>query len=442
MIKIRNIFLIGTFLGMNLLSGQKASAQEQPWTLAQCIRYARENNIQVQSARVSGASAAVDLSQAKAQIFPSLSFSTTQSLVNQKEQSENSSSNATYSGNYTLNTGVTLYNGGKLSNSVKQQEITVKSREYDTQTAQNDIEVAVTQAYLQILYANESLKTNRQTLENSAAQLARSKELQKAGSISVSDYAQIEAQYSSDKYQVTVAENALLQARLELKQLLELEIDNNFEVAFPELDDSEVLHIVPNLNTVYYTALEVMPQIGSGRLGIQSAAIGEKLAAADRLPAVSLNAGLGTGNYSKSGYSFYDQLNNKLNENISLSLSIPIFNNRKVRSAVEKARLQTRSAELEYTSVQKALLKTVESLHQDATSAQSRYLAATDKVKSASLSYRLVSEQFNAGMKNTVELLTEKNNLLAAQQEQIQAKYQAVLSLKLLNFYQNQPIEL
>ena len=106
-------------------------------------------------------------------------------------------SQSAYTGNYTLNGGLTIYNGSKLTRTIRQQQITNIAQEYQVNIAKNDIEIAVTEAYLQILYANESLKTNHQTLETSAAQLARSKELLAAGSIAPSDYAQIEAQYSN-----------------------------------------------------------------------------------------------------------------------------------------------------------------------------------------------------------------------------------------------------
>ena len=196
------------------------------------------------------------------------------------------------------------------------------------------------------------------------------------------------------------------------------------------------------MEEVYLTALEVMPQMESGRLNIQSALAGERVAKADGLPTVTASAAIGTGNTSGTNYSFYNQLNNKLNESAGITVSVPIFNNRQARTSRAKARLETRQAELNYADAEKSLLTTVESLYQDAVSARSRYRAATDKVRSAGLSYSLVLGQFEAGMKNTVELLTEKNNYLAAQQEQIQAKYQAVLSIRLLDFYRNVPIEL
>ena len=223
---------------LGLMSALSAAGQTsgQGWTLRQCIDYARENNIQVQSSQVSLQSARVDLQQAKADRTPTLGFTTSQNVIHQKKENENFSSDGTYSGNYALNAGLTLYNGGKLKHSLRQQQIVNRSKEYEVEVARNDIEIAVTQAYLEILYANETVKTNAQTVESSAAQMERSKALLEAGSIARSDYAQMEAQYSSDCYQLTVSENDLAQARLQLKQLLELGIDSTFDVVFPEID--------------------------------------------------------------------------------------------------------------------------------------------------------------------------------------------------------------
>ena len=302
---------------LGLMSALSAAGQTsgQGWTLRQCIDYARENNIQVQSSQVSLQSARVDLQQAKADRTPTLGFTTSQNVIHQKKENENS-------GNYALNAGLTLYNGGKLKHSLRQQQIVNRSKEYEVEVARNDIEIAVTQAYLEILYANETVKTNAQTVESSAAQMERSKALLEAGSIARSDYAQMEAQYSSDCYQLTVSENDLAQARLQLKQLLELGIDSTFDVVFPEIDSSTVLAEVPRLEEVYRTALEVMPQMESGRLNIQSALAGERVAKADGLPTVTASAAIGTGNTSGTNYSFYNQLNNKLNESAGITVSV------------------------------------------------------------------------------------------------------------------------
>ena len=422
-------------------------SEERPtslWTLRECIEYARENNIQVRSTRASSQSARIDWLTSKAQRFPSLTFNSDQGWNHQKsEQSDGSyKGEGTYSGNYSLSAGVTLYNGGRLTRTARQQELNTQAMEYQVDMAENDIEISVTEAYLQILYANESLKTNRLTLETSKADLERSKELLAAGSIAESDHAQIEAQYYNDLYQVTLAENTLASAKLDLKQLLELDIDDEFDIYFPELSDGQVLTQVPALADVYRTALEVMPEMKNSQLNVSTAELDEKIAAGDRLPSVSLNASVSTGHNSRSDHSLGKQLDRSLSENIGVNISIPIAQNRQVKSAVEKARVATETARLEEINTRKTLLRTVETLHQNALSAQSRYVAAMNSVKSAATSYRLVQEQFDRGMANTVELLTEKNNYLAAVQEQTQAKFEAILSLKLLNFYQNQPIEL
>lgn len=419
-----------------LLGSAGLAAEAAPWTLRDCIDYARSRNIQVQSAEVSNGSAGVNLLQAKAQQLPSLSFATGQGISHGKEEG------TSYSGSYSLNAGLTIYQGSRLTNAVKRQEILTRSSLLNVAVSRNEIEISVTEAYLNILYANENLKTKRQTVEASEAQLERTKALLDAGSLSVSDYAQIDAQYRSDIYDRTVAENTLAQAKLKLKQLLELELSDDFEVAFPEVDDAEVMAAVPALAEVYASATEVMPQVESSRLEVEAAQVNEKMAKGQRLPSVSLSAAVGTGNFSNGGYSFFNQLSNKLNESATVNVSVPILGNRSARSAVELAQLETRSSELSHAQVMKDLLSEVESLWQDAVSAQSRFEAATGKLKSAGLSYRLVQEQFDSGMKNAVDLLTEKNNYLAAQQEVIQAKYQSVLSLQLLEFYRGGEIGL
>ena len=257
-----------------------------------------------------------------------------------------------------------------------------------------------------------------------------------------SDYAQIEAQYSNDQYNVTMAENTLTLNKLQLKQLLELDPTDSFDIYFPELEATQVLTPAPSPLEVYQIALETMPEMKNSQLNVESARLEEKIAAGDRLPSISLSASVATNHDSESDHSFSKQLNNRLNENVGLNISIPISKNRQIKSAIEKAKLQTETARLEELNTRKELWKTVETLHQNVISAQSRYVAATNSVKSATMSYNLVQEQFDAGMKNTVELLTEKNNYLSALQEQIQAKFEAILSLKLLNFYRNQPIEI
>lgn len=185
-----------------------------------------------------------------------------------------------------------------------------------------------------------------------------------------------------------------------------------------------------------------MPQVKSSQMNISIAELETKKAKAGYLPTLSMNAGLGTGHLSGTDYSFGSQMWNKFNQSVGLTLSIPIFSNRENKSAVQKAQLAYQTSQLELLNTQKELLKTVEGIYLDATSSQNQYTSAMERLNSVELSYKLTEEQFYLGMKNTLELLTEKNNLLIAQQEVLQSKYMAIMSIQLLNFYQKKPIDI
>ncbi len=417
-------------------------AQEKPtqWTLKGCLDYALEHNIQVKKSKIALEETKVDTKTAKAQLFPSLTASVTQGLVNYP--SNEVATHTSYSGNYTLNANLKLFDGGKRTTAIKQQQLQTQMQELGIEQSEDDIEIAITQTYLQVLYAYEAVRINENTVEVSTAQRDRSAELLKAGSISRTDMAQMESQLSTDKYQLVVAQTNLENYKLQLKQLLELNINEEIFLQIPQLSSEDVLSPLPDKQTVYQTSLSVMPQIKSSRMNISIAELEKKKAKAGYLPSLSLNAGLGTGHLSGTDYSFGSQMWNKFNQSIGVTLSIPIFSNRENKSAAEKAQLAYESSQLDFLNAEKELLKTVEGVYLDAISSQNQYTSAIERLKSVEESYKLTEEQFYLGMKNTLELLTEKTNLLTAQQEVLQSKYMSILSIQLLNFYQKKPIDI
>lgn len=429
-----------------LLGPNDAAAQSKAgaWSLRACIEHAREHNIQVGYSRLSLENASTELLRGKAQRLPSLSFSSSQGWGHQKkaDASGKLSSSSAYTGNYSLNGDFSIYEGGKISRTIRQRGLEEKAMQQEVLVVQNNIEEAVAKAYLQVLYANETLKTDRQTQESSEVQLSRTKALFEAGSISSSDFFQMEAQYSSDQYRVVQSENNLALSKLQLKQLLELEPEEDFDVVFPELDETNVLVPIPGLEEVYREALRLRPEMKSEQISVEASVLGEKVAQGDYLPSVSLSASVSTGHDSKGSGSYFSQMDDRLVENVGINVSVPIFNRKQARLNVAKAKLQTEQARLDERNTRKDLLQTIESLHQDVAAAQSRYQAAILRVKYTYESYQLVQGEFDAGLKNAVDLLVEKNNYLSALQEQIQAKYQAVLAFKLLNFYRNEAIDI
>ncbi|MDD6209985.1 MAG: TolC family protein [Bacteroidales bacterium] len=432
--------LIIILLSLLYIPGIRSQEKPLVWDLKSCIDYALEQNIQVKKSKITLEENKIDTKTAKAQLFPSLSASISQNYVNYPSSDAMADLKNSYAGNYGISTTWTLFNGGKRLHTIKQQQLQDKAQEFNIEEAEDNIEIAITQTYMEILYAYESVQINQYTLEVSETQRDRARELYKAGAISQSDYAQMDAQCSTDKYQLVTAQANLDGKKLELKQLLELDITEEMDVVIPDLKEDNILTPLPDKQTIYQTSLNVMPQIKSSLLSIDIAKLEEKRSKAGYYPTLSFNAGIGTGNLSGTNYLFGTQLWNKFNENIGITMSIPIYSNRENKSAVQKARLQIQDSQLEYINTQKELLKTVENIYLDATSSQSQYIAAKERVSAVETSYRLVEEQFFLGMKNTLELLTEKNNLLTAKQEMLQSKYMTILSVQLLNFYQNKPI--
>lgn len=436
-----------------LPAGMKAEDDmPKQWTLRNFIDYALEHNITIRRNRINVESTQEDVKTAKADFLPSLSGNISQRIVNRPNSASGtiisgdnittSESKTSYNGSYGIDANWTVYNGSKRVNTLKQQQLNSRVAELTVDESENSIEENITQLYVQILYSAEAVKVNESTLEVSRKEFERGQELFNAGSIASSDLAQLEAQVSNDNYQLVTSQTTLQNYKLQLKQLLELDGDFEMDLFLPPLDDSSVLIPLPTKDDVYQTALNLRPEIESSKLNIEASDMNIKISRAGYIPSLSLSAGIGTTNANGNDFSFSEQVKQNWNNSIGLTLSIPIFDKRQTKSAVNKAKLQRQTSELDLMDNQKTLYKTIESLWLSANSAQQQYVAATQKLKSTQASYALVSEQFNLGMKNTVELLTEKNNLLSAQQETLQAKYTAILNASLLRFYQGEEIDL
>lgn len=431
---------------------EQSSTLPEQWDLRTCIEYALQQNITIRRNKLSAESSEVDVKTAKASLFPSLSASVSQRIVN-RPNSENgtiisgdnitsSQSKTSYNGSYGIDMNWTLYNGSKRLNTLKQQQLNSRIADLNVAQSENSIEESITQIYIQILYAAESVKVNESTLELSKAQYERGKSLFEAGSIAQSDLAQLEAQVSTDKYQLVTAQATLQDYKLQLKQLLELDGEEEMDLYIPALSDENILTPLPAKADVYRSALALRPEIEAGRLNVETSDLDIKIAKAGYIPTLSLSAGIGSTNANGNDFSFSEQIKQNWNNSLGLTISIPILTNRQTKSAVQKAKIQKQTSELDLLDEQKNLYKTIESLWLEANSAQQRYVAAVEKLKSTQTSYNLIQEQFNFGMKNTVELLTEKNNLLSAQQEMLQAKYMAILNTQLLKFYQGEQISI
>lgn len=424
------------------------SHAQQKWTLRQCIEHALQNNISLQKTRLAKRSATEDLRQSQAALLPSLSASTNQSVGYRPWTNSgvamvangtvSTSVNKTYyNGSYGLNAQWTVWNGNRNRNQVKLNRLAEQQAELDSAYTANSIQEQIAQLYVQILYLNEAIGVNLQSLEASKMNEERGQQMVEIGKMSKADLAQLTAQRATDEYNLVNARSNLANYKLQLKQLLEI-TDADFDIEIPEASDEEALAEIPSLPSIYEAALNTRPEIENSRLSIRSSDIQLNIARAQGLPTISMTGGIGTSTNSLSGNGWGNQIKTNLDASIGASLSIPILDNRQTRTAINKAKLQQEQALLDLQDQQKKLYSTIEGYWLDAQTNQQKFRAALLNVDSEQQSYALLSEQFQLGLKNIVELMNGKTNLLNAQQNMLQSKYMTILDLQLLKFYQGE----
>ena len=421
------------------------------WTLDDCIRHAMENSITLKKNQVTILSSKEDVEQAKAALLPSLSASTNQSFGwrpwNEAGVSTvangtvvNKISKTYYNGSYAVNAQWTLWNGNRNHNTLKQNKLTAEKAELDSATAANTLKEQIANLYVQILYLNEAIAVNKQSFATSQKNEESGKAMVEVGKMSKADLAQLTAQTQQDEYNIVNAQAETAKAKLQLKQLLELDGDMEFDIYIPEENDERALQEIPSLPVVYHNALASRPEIASGLLNIENQELSVKIAKAGKLPQVSMNGGLGTSTTSMNNHSWGYQMKTNFDATAGLSVSIPIFDNRSTKTSVNKAKLAVIDANLDLQDKRKTLYSTIEGYWLDANTNQQKFKAAQASVESMEASYDLLSEQFRLGLKNIVELMTGKNNLVTAQQNMLQSKYMTILDIQLLKFYNGESL--
>ncbi|MDY4626947.1 MAG: TolC family protein [Prevotella sp.] len=421
-------------------------AEAKKWTLQECLSYALSNNITLQRARLTKASAHEDVLQAQAQLLPSLSASTSHVVAYTPFPEtgraqvtngyvESSVDKVSYNGSYGINANWTMWNGNQNHNLVKLNKLIEQKAEVDSAVTANSIQEQIAQLYVQILYSAEAIKVNQQSLEASKKNEERGKEMVKVGSMSKAELSQLTAQRAQDEYNIVAAESNMRDYTRQLKQLLQITNDDNFEVETPTEETGDALQAIPALTQVYEEALSNRPEIKSSQLAIEQNQLNLKIAKAQSLPSVALTAGVSTNSTTLNDNAWGTQLKNNLGLNGGVTVSIPIFDQRKKKTAVSKALISIEDSKMQLRDQETQLYATIENYWIQATTNQAKYRSSVANTKSQQDSYDMLSEQFRLGLKNIVELMNGKTNLITAQQEQLQSKYLTLLNINMLKFY-------
>lgn len=414
------------------------TAAARTWTYSECVDYARQHNITLRKSILAEQTSGYSLEEAKAQWQPTLDFATTHGFTNYPwgEGSRN-----TYSSSYGLNAGWTVWDGGKRENTIKQSRIQTDIDRYNTADIVRSLETDLLQVYTNILYAREAIGIYEEAVKVSHAQAERARQLMEASRISKVDYAQLKSQYEQDRYALVNARSTYDSRRMELKQLLELGIDTDIELASVEWDSVSIMAQLPPISDTYALAIATDMKIRGLEAEQSVSELDIAVAKAGKMPKISLNAGIGTG-YGAPGQAFGQAMKRSLNESVGLTLSVPLLDNKKTRTAVARAKVASLDAQLDIDKRRTELAQLVENWYIDTRSAQSRYIAAEAQFESARLSDELTNERFALGYVNPVELMTSHNTYVEAQHSLLQAKYMAMLGQKMIEFYRNATVSL
>lgn len=421
------------------------------WTLQDCIDHALQHNIQIQKNRLSEKTSQQTTAESKAALLPSLSASLSEAVAYRPFQKQggnfvngsvtsSTSNNTIANGNYGVNASWTIWNGNQNRNTIKSSQISEQIASLQTQQTANSIQEQIAQLYVQILYTQEAVKTNEKLLENDEQLLRRGQELLRNGKATQADVAQLQAQVDNGKYDVVNSRTQIASYKMQLRQLLQLSDTVDFNIQTPEALDSQLIKYIPTIDNVYQAALVSRPEIKSSQLAIEQSDLDVKIAKGAYSPTISLTAGLSDSHMTGTGQNIGNQLRDNFDGQIGVNISIPIFDNRKRKTTLEKAKINQLSSQLDLKDNQLNLRNTIESYWLEATNNKQKYEASKSQVKSQRTSYELVSEQFKEGKQNIAQVLESRTSLLSAEQTMLQSQYTTLLNITLLKFYQNEKL--
>ncbi|MDB5144935.1 MAG: bepC 1 [Mucilaginibacter sp.] len=447
--KINILFILSLFCCLKLKAQDSTlMGKTIKWDLVQCIEYAKKNNIQINSLRLSQLTSQQEYLLAKAARLPNLSGSASQNFEHSHGTSSRVDANGnvigggsgfTASGSYGLNSSVTLYNGNYLNNTILQKNLAVQSANLSIIQQENDITLQITQAYLAILLDKENIIFDTDQVSTSQAQVKLEQQRYDVGSVARAALIQLQALQATDQFTLVNAKNAERGDLLTLKQLLVLPSDVNFDIMKPDtivrIDSVTAFHDVEKI------ALTNRPEVKNGELGVKIAQYDVDKARAGYKPTLTAGGSLNS-NYVSGQGSFPNQLNNNFTQQVGLTLAVPIFTRRTVKTQVEEAKIQVDQAQLNLRNTKITLSQTVERAYINVENAKGQYDAALEEYKYNKESYRIAAEQLKVGVANTVDFLLQKTLFVQAQQAFIQAKYNELLTLKIYDFYRGIPIKL
>jgi len=428
-----------------------------------CISYAMENNIQIKQSVLNTAYQENVLKQSRMSQIPNLNasgnytFSLGRALDETTyEFTENEQINSIST---VLSTQVNLFNGLQVKNTIARNKLDLMASYEDVEKVKDDISLNIAAAYLTILFNKELVSVTESQIEITGQQVARTRKMVDAGKLAEGSFLEIQAQHAAEELNLVNAENQLATSLLNLQQTLDLPYDTAFDVIIPELTDPDENPMVMNASGVFEVAQQEMPEIKGAELLLESSEKDLSIAKGGRSPQLYMSGNFNTG-YSDirrkvittdpitglptsyGTYPFMEQMRDNTSTALAVGLSVPIFNGWRVNTSIANARISLEYSELELQNRKLKLYASINQAYSDALAALKKFRATEKALVSMEESFKYTEKKFEVGLVNTVDYNTSKNQLTSTQSDLLQAKYDFIFRIKILNFYRGEPITL
>jgi outer membrane protein len=414
------------------------------WTLQDCINYAHANNIQVKRQELQADMSKNNYFQSKMNIFPSVNAGIDRNYSFGRHLTENviTENNSTTDG-YGINANMDLFNGLQNYNTIRMNEYSMLSKLQDVEKEKIQLTINIATAYLDILFKKELLQINISQVGITALQVDRTEKLVNAGNAAKGDLLVIQAQLANEKLNVTNAQNDLKLTYLNLTQYLDLDSVAGFEIVFQDTVNLNFLSQITPVLEIYNEAVKLLPQIKSAEYQLNSLEKNLSVQKGKLSPVIYARSSYGTSYISTiPGQNYSKQLDLNANQTFGIGVSIPIFNKWQVKNNISNAKIQVEDAGYQLSQIKQQLYKEIQQAHNDAVSSREKYNSAVDAVNSNKEFFKYTEQKYNVGLVNSVEFNIAKNNLIKAESDLLQAKYQYIFAVKVLDFYVGKPISL
>ncbi len=464
------LFFIFTVVG--------SAGAQTVWTLEDCIEHAFENNLSLRQQELGVEVARENLTQASSERFPTLNLNATHGYNYGRTIDPFTNefvAETVRSNNFGVSSGMVLFNGFQINRVIEQSRLMLEASRHDVESVRDEITLAISSGYLEILLAKELIDILEGQLEVTRQQVERTEKFVEAGTAPRGNLLTIEAQAASEELQLINAQNNLQMAYISLAQLLDIREIDDFRIEIPDIEISPDKMTDLSPAEIYNIAVKIQPDVKAAEMRVLSAGEDVRIARSGRYPMLSLRGAYGTG-YSGATYivetddhnvpvksiagksnqpiygplpgyqtevmPFVDQLEHNLNASVGLYLTIPVFNNFQTRAAISRSKVSLENHKLSERLVRDQVFKIIQQSHADAKASLKKYQATKKNVGALEESFRHTEQRFNVGMADAIEYNDAKNRLATAESEMMQAKYEFVFRIKILDFYMGVPVSL